>query len=84
MTEELLKSCLLIELCVDNAVDFNVVNFSNAVDHFLMYQVCEHFDLHKYTCHELWKMEAQVTICNRQQVTLFNTFSLFRMLCSLY
>ncbi|KAL7331925.1 hypothetical protein PS15p_204048 [Mucor circinelloides] len=43
----------------DNAVDFNVVNFSNAVDHFLMYQVCEHFDLHKYTCHELWKMEAQ-------------------------
>lgn len=51
-------------LCVDNAIDFNMVNFPNAIDHYTMYYICEHFGLHKYTTYELWKMQAQVRICN--------------------
>ncbi|OAD08802.1 hypothetical protein MUCCIDRAFT_105769 [Mucor lusitanicus CBS 277.49] len=43
----------------DNAIDFNMVNFPNAIDHYTMYYICEHFGLHKYTTYELWKMQAQ-------------------------
>ncbi|GAN07005.1 hypothetical protein MAM1_0144c06495 [Mucor ambiguus] len=43
----------------NNAVDFRMVNFPNAIDHYILYHICEHFDLHKYTTLELWEMEAQ-------------------------
>ncbi|KAL9560134.1 hypothetical protein MBANPS3_000098 [Mucor bainieri] len=46
-------------LCVDNAVDFNMVNFQNAIDHYILYHICEQFNLHKYTTHKLWNMGAQ-------------------------
>lgn len=45
---------------IDYTVDFEVVNFSEGVDYRILYHICERFNLHKYTCYELWKMPAQV------------------------
>ncbi|CEP10917.1 hypothetical protein [Parasitella parasitica] len=49
----------IIEISTEYAVDFNVVNFPMAINHYTLHYVCDRFDLHKYTCYKLWEMPAQ-------------------------